>query len=351
MTIGWTITALAILLSFALVPVYRFFALKCGIIDIPNKRSSHREPLARGAGIVFVFTFIVGLYCLRYFGLTSAHIFLALLGGGLFNAFIGFVDDLNHVPARMRVLIHCIAGIWVMYLFGTLPPLSLGFTVWDWGWIGSVIGLLGIVWLTNLYNFMDGLDGLASSEGIFIAIAGAILLAVVNPYNWTLIWPLLLLAACLLGFLLWNWAPAKVFMGDVGSSFLGFIFAAVLVISLTTHELSPWPWLILFGYFWIDATWTLVRRLFRGERVYIAHRTHAFQHATKLFGSHKAVVLTVTIINCVWLFPMSLFAVKFSHYELLITLVALLPVWALCVLFKAGVNMKLPIYLNQGEKV
>jgi Fuc2NAc and GlcNAc transferase len=161
------------------------------------------------------------------------------------------------------------------------------------------------VWLLNLYNFMDGIDGIAGTEGVTVCLGG-VLLSVAQPAGgagWAL--PSLLAVAAL-GFLAWNFPPAKIFMGDAGSGFLGLMLGVLAVHAAGISSAWLWSWIILLGVFVVDSTVTLLNRLWRRERVYEAHRNHAYQRAARRIGSHRTVTLCVAAINIVWLLPIAL---------------------------------------------
>jgi Fuc2NAc and GlcNAc transferase len=163
--------------------------------------------------------------------------------------------------------------------------------------------MLFLVWMTNAYNFMDGIDGLAAVQAVTVGAGGALVhsLAVAAP-SWQL--PLLAAAASL-GFLAWNFPRARIFMGDVGSGFLGLLFALVALQAAMVQSALFWAWLVLLGVFVVDATATLLRRVLAGERIFEAHRTHAYQRAARRLGSHVPVTLAVAVINTVWLLPIA----------------------------------------------
>lgn len=170
----------------------------------------------------------------------------------------------------------------------------MGFAELNLFWLINVLAVIAIVWMINLYNFMDGIDGIAGTEAITISGAAAIFLWVQNS---GLVAVCLLILAAVLGFLIWNWPPAKIFMGDVGSGFLGFVIAVLAIWSENSGAAPLLIWLLLLGVFIVDATVTLVKRMTRGEKLYEAHRSHVYQLAVQAGYSHKQVTLTILLIN------------------------------------------------------
>ena len=325
--------------SFGLTGLLRKYALSNGLLDVPNSRSSHMISTPRGGGGAIVLVFSVGLVVLALVGMLPMLDVLALLAPGLLVAAIGFWDDHGHVPARWRLLGHFIAAFLALFFIGGLPPVrGLGFEV-ALGWFGYVLAAVYLVWLLNLYNFMDGIDGIASVEAICVCVGGALLYLMLGaPDSGSLLdWVVpMVLAAAVLGFLFWNFPPAKIFMGDAGSGFLG---VSLGVLSLKSAWFAPqllWSWLVLLGVFVVDATWTLFIRMSRGERVYEAHRSHAYQHAARLIGKHRTVTLAVIAINICWLLPIALL-IGFEVFDGVFGLVlAYFPLAILAVFFKAG---------------
>lgn len=324
----------ALIAAAVLTGVFRRFALAANLLDTPNQRSSHVLPTPRGGGLSIVIVFLLGLPVLNGMGFISDKALWALTGAGGTVALIGFLDDRGHIPARWRLLAHFIGAGWGLLWLGGLPSLDwLGYSL-DLGWLGHFLGLVYLVWLLNLYNFMDGIDGLAGIEAITVCLGG-ILLYLMTQENSLALAPALL-AMAVSGFLLWNFPPAKIFMGDVGSGFLGMVLG---LFSLQAAAVSPqffWSWVILLGLFIVDATWTLVRRFLRGEKVYEAHRCHAYQNASRLFGAHKPVTLAVAMINMCWLTPVAL-AVGLGKLDgVLGAALAYFPLFLLAARFKAG---------------
>lgn len=323
-------------IAFVLTWALRYYALSKGILDRPNHRSSHTIATPRGGGIAIVLAYLLALFS-NYIvdSTTTAFLFACTVGGGLV-AVMGFLDDHGHIPARWRLLGHFSAAGWILFLLGGLPPLKVFGSIWDLGWTGYVIGSLFLVWLLNLYNFMDGIDGIASVEAISVCTASA-LLAFVSFGIWSPVSFLpLILAAAVAGFLVWNFPPAKIFMGDAGSGFLGLMLGALTVYSAFADPQLFWSWLILLGVFVVDSTFTLLRRVLNGEKVYEAHRNHAYQHATRLYGSHLPVTLAVLAINVGWLTPWAFAAGLGLVDGVLGCFLSYLPLLYLAIRYKAG---------------
>jgi Fuc2NAc and GlcNAc transferase len=200
--------------------------------------------------------------------------------------------------------------------------------------------VLLLVWLLNLYNFMDGIDGIASIEAISVLCGGSLLLAMHGSGASLVPW-LLLLATGVAGFLLWNWPPAKIFMGDAASGFLGFSLGVFACFSAAHGAMDIWSWMILLGLFVVDASWTLARRLLQGERWYQPHAKHAYQILARQrlaqleaqglsleqarAGAHQWVVFKVLLINVLWLTPLAYLASVQPGYGVVVLIVAYLP--------------------------
>jgi len=303
MSVWWFLVAVFIV-SWALTLVLRRYALAQSLMDIPNERSSHSVPTPRGGGVAIVVSFLVTLPIVASLDLLSLSVFYGLFGSGLLVAAIGFADDHGHIAARWRLLGHFIAAGWALYWLGGLPPIELaGFTI-DLGWLGTALASVYLVWMLNLYNFMDGIDGLASAEAISVCLGMCLVYWISGTLD--LIWAPLILTAAVAGFLWWNFPPARIFMGDAGSGFLGLILGAIAIQAAHTSFDLLWSWIILLGVFIVDATWTLIQRLLRGDKVYEAHRSHAYQRATDRFKQHQVVTLSVVTINLLYLLPLAL---------------------------------------------
>lgn len=326
--------ALAALAAALVTGALRRYALAHRVLDTPNARSSHAAPTPRGGGLAIVLSYSACLIWLTTVGVVPYAWSVSLLGAGAIVACVGFIDDHGHVAARWRLMAHFCAAVWALSWLGTLPRLELFGSTAALTPIASGLAALYLVWMLNLYNFMDGIDGIASVEAICVCLGGAALYLLADRPMLALL-PLSL-AAATAGFLYWNLPPARIFMGDSGSGFLGI---ALGTMSLHAGQVAPplfWSWLILLGVFVVDATFTLLRRLLRGERIYEAHRSHAYQYAARRFGRHLPVTLAVGMLNLCWLMPIALW-VGVGELDGAVGLgIAYFPLTLLVLQFRAG---------------
>ena len=273
-------------LSIVLTYSIREYTLKKSILDIPNERSSHTTPTPRGGGLAIIITFYTGVFIFRSF--IDMELFLALFTA-LPIAIISLVDDIQPLSSIVRLIVQAFSTILALYFLGGVN--FIDFTLFQLsGWWLNIIAFFSILWLTNLYNFLDGIDGYASSQTVIIGIG--LFLFFSNPLG-------LVLLAGSLGFLLFNWHKASIFMGDVGSATLGFI-VAIFIFSDTSNG-NIYIWLVLLSLFWIDASVTLFRRYLNKEKISTAHRKHAYQRLTQIGWSHSKVVLFSIIFNILFL--------------------------------------------------
>jgi len=305
-----------------------------GLMDLPNARSSHTVPVPRGGGVGIVIAFLSAVVWILARHAILRSLAWALIGGGLAIAIVGFLDDRFKLPAWPRLIVHSLAAAWAVWCLGAVHPAQFSGGDDLWSWIRRCAAFVALVWLTNLFNFMDGIDGLAGTEAVCVSGLGAFLLLRLGLSNDAQL--LFMLSAASLGFLIWNWPPAKVFMGDVGSGFLGFTLGTLALFSSKTSPQVIWPWLILLAAFIVDATLTLLRRMFLYARWYEAHRSHAYQHAAQVFGSHAKVTLAVAAINIVWLFPLAWAASRHQQAAPIFAAVAIVPLVYISFRFEGG---------------
>ncbi|WP_313740192.1 glycosyltransferase family 4 protein [Pseudomonas sp.] len=333
MTFAWLLIVVAIA-SFLLTAVIRRYALARSLMDIPNARSSHTVPTPRGGGVAIVLTFLPALLALWQEGWATGSQVLALGGAGLLVAIVGFVDDHGHIPARWRLLGHFAAALGLLIGLGGAPSLTVAGIPVHSAWLLLPLLAVYLVWLLNLYNFMDGIDGIAGLEALSVCAAMCVVYAM-GGHSQAMAAPLLL-AAAVLGFLVWNFPPAKIFMGDAGSGFLGLTLGGLSLQGAWLDGHYFWAWVIVLGVFIVDATVTLLRRLLAGEKVYEAHRSHAYQHAARRAGRHLPVTLCTAAVTLCWLLPMALCVTWFGLDGALATLIAYVPLVALALKFRAG---------------
>ncbi|KGF66197.1 MraY family glycosyltransferase [Pseudomonas lutea] len=333
MNYWWVAVAVGVF-SFALTHVLRRYALHKSLLDIPNGRSSHTVATPRGGGVAIVVSYLVALVWMLSSGLMARDPFLAMFGAGVLIAALGFLDDHGHIAARWRLLGHFLAAAWALFWLGGLPAIDVFGMTLARGLVVNVLAAFYLVWLLNLYNFMDGIDGIASVEAICVCIGAAIIYALSGFA--TLMWLPVLLACAVAGFLIWNFPPARIFMGDAGSGFLGIMLGCLSLQGAWISSQFLWVWLILLGVFIVDATVTLIRRLIRGDKVYEAHRSHAYQFASRRFGKHLPVTSAVGVINLCWLLPVAVGVARFGLDGALGVIIAYAPLLVLAFVFKAG---------------
>jgi Fuc2NAc and GlcNAc transferase len=321
--------------SMMITGAVRKLAMAHGVVDVPNARSSHTKVTPRAGGISIVVATTIALLVLRLTGVLASGLFLALLGGGTVVAVVGFIDDRSSIHPGIRLALHFAAALWALFCVGGLPAVRIGHQAFELGWVGDLLALLAIVWTLNLFNFMDGIDGIAASEAMFVAGCGS-WLSPLNGSSMAVAGVGAVLSAASAGFLIWNWPPATIFMGDVGSGYLGYVIGVLAVAATKNNPVAPWIWLILTGAFFVDATVTLVRRAARGERLHEAHRAHAYQWLARHWGSHRKVTLSVLALNVLWLLPCATLATLRPSWAFALIAAALVPLVGLAVLVGSG---------------
>lgn len=317
--------------AWTLVLGMRQWAPRLRLLDVPNDRSMHKHATARGGGAAIVAVTAVGIAAGAALGTRPEWpAFGGYLAGALLIATVSLLDDFHALPAGVRLAIQCAAAALMVLGLASQPgfvlspiPMMLG-----WG-----IALIWSVGLTNAYNFMDGIDGLAATQGL-VAGLGWTALAALNHETWLSLLGLLLAAGCA-GFLIHNWPPAKIFMGDVGSAFLGFTFAF-----MTLAELRRSPQVALVGAlmlwpFIFDALFTMLRRAAHRENLLVAHRSHFYQRlvlagwrqasVTLLYGFLSLITLSVGVT---WLLTASVTA---AFLLIAVSLLLPLAVWLLVI--------------------
>lgn len=318
-----TAALLTLFLSAGLCGVYTAVARKWQILDHPNSRSSHDLPTPHGGGVAIFAALIAGAFCTYVFsGIAWQGEYVLLMAVAVILVAIGVIDDLRglSVPLRFALYASCCAVtvdlFYPFFSYPTAPALILG-----------LVATLGLLWLLNLYNFMDGIDGFAAVQCIVACVCTS-LIVLVRGGDIAYVQFCLLLAAAHAGFLIWNWPPARLFMGDAGSVTCGFLLGALALLGSVQNVLPLTCWLILLGCFIVDASSTLVRRMLAGERFWRPHRQHAYQRLSRHFGSHLPVVFILLAICSLWLFPLAWLSAIYPKYGVLLVILAYLPLVA-----------------------
>lgn len=323
----------------ALTGRVRRYALRAGLCDLPGARRSHARVTPRGGGLAIALVSLTAFVWLAMQGVLARTDALALCGAGALTAAIGFADDHRPLAARWRLPVHLLAACWALYWLGQGPhptgavtrgtgilppwiaelPAGLLPAVFSARWpllvpssgaagalLAAVLVLLivlTLVWLLNLYNFMDGIDTIAALQAIVICVAGAGL-SVLAGHAPLAPGPLVLAAACA-GFLYWNLPPARIFLGDAGSGFLGIVIGIFALQAGRADAALLAAWLILAGAFLMDAGVTLLGRIVRRQRIWLAHREHAYQHLARRYGTHLPVAAGFALVTAFWSAPLA----------------------------------------------
>ena len=349
MLIGVTVaTLVGALLIIRLAPTL-------GLVQKPTNRCSHIQPTPRGGGLSFVVISLLATTVCLWNEVSSGSLLTVLLCGGALIAAIGFCDDLYQLSIKKRLGAQILIIAASVYTLLPAPAIELwGIQLQSdvicWG-----ITALALVWWLNLFNFMDGIDGLAGMEATCIlTTAGGLMYYQQGAASSLVLFPMLILTASLAGFILVNWAPAKIFMGDVGSTFLGYTLGMLAATTVYSGALNLWVWLILPGVFWVDATFTLLRRMLRGDRWYQAHQSHAYQRVSRYLvepegknltrkAAHRRVTLIALALNVCWLLPLATIALYWPAWGLPLVMLAWAPLVALAAYYGAGKPGNIPL--------
>jgi len=300
--------ALSFLASWRLTIWLLHRAERLSLVQAPTLRSSHVQPTPNGGGLGIVIASTAAGVWLAW---DQSQVLVAPIALAVPLALVGLLDDIRHLSARVRLGVQVAVCTGLLIALGTVPEITVGNVVLGGLVLSGLVLLVGVWWI-NLFNFMDGIDGIAGVQAVFMLMAGAALTAWGNPDAMASpLWVLMLcIVAATVGFLLMNWPPAKIFMGDTGSTWLGFMIFALALLTIQSGWLSYAVWLVLGAVFVTDATVTLLTRMARGERWYEAHCNHAYQRlARRWYGDqnagHRSVTLLVATVNLLWLAPMA----------------------------------------------
>lgn len=337
--IGWALAAL--LVSWLVAHWVLRHAVRLGLVQHPNQRSSHARPTPAGGGLGMVVAGTgVGLALAVQYGRWELAA-VAVLGALLAAA--GWRDDRQPVSATVRLGIQVgVVAALVALAGGRLPPLDLGGVLRVEGLPLACLVVLAGVWWINLFNFMDGIDGLAGTQAMTMLVAAAAIsfwLAGGHPVGPLWIW-LWAVAAAVTGFLLLNWPPARLFMGDVGSTWLACMVFALALLLMLEGGLGYAPWVILAAPFVVDATLTLLIRMLRGERWHEAHRSHVYQRLARRWGGtpggHLRATIALLMIMTLWAVPLAAAAARYPGSAAMWTFLAYGPLVLMAIALGAG---------------
>ncbi len=297
--------------------LYLRLARRWQILDTPNDRSSHLLPTPHGGGAPMLLAFTFGLLLAAWWIGPWPVAYWQLAGIAFLLMLLGIADDLWSLSVRLRFTVYglgCLASVLL------LRPMA------DTGLLEAVLVLvaaLAMLWLVNLYNFMDGIDGFAAIQCLLASSAAALLSWRGGGHDYALF--CLLLAASQLGFLVWNWPPARLFMGDAGSIPTGFLLASLALVGAAEGGPGLACWLVLLAMFIADASWTLLWRIATRQAFTQPHRLHAYQRLSVRWGSHLRVDLLFVAVFCCWLLPLAWMVETYPKYAFLLVILAYLP--------------------------
>ena len=315
----------AFLLTVFGVEFWRRFALKKKHLDIPNERSSHTEPTPRGGGLV-IFIVTISFLSGWFWSDESFKEFVPFLIGASLIAIVSWLDDLYSLPNLLRFAFHTIAAVLAIFFINHFRQIELPLisTFHLNAFFGQLLTLIWIVGLTNAYNFMDGIDGIAGVQGLFAGL-GWCLIGILTGQSFLAICGGLILACCA-GFLWHNWHPAKIFMGDVGSAFLGYSLAVLPLFAAREPEIDNLAFVIgvlLVWTFVFDATLTFIKRAFKRENVFSAHRSHLYQQLVIKGLRHDRVSLLYGAMSLVGALLAVCFLLNFNQSFIFVVLAML----------------------------
>jgi Fuc2NAc and GlcNAc transferase len=266
------------------------------LLDIPNNRSSHTVPTPRGGGLAIVIVLLMSGVVSLFLPQAPIDVLVCLLLATLAFSLLGWQDDKHDLPASVRFLIQLLIAVFASgwLLWAAVPGYSTSFALLAL----LLLSTLWIAWMANLYNFMDGIDGISAVESLILGATTSYWFAISGVASMAII--CIAVAGASVGFMRWNWSPAKIFMGDVGSLALGAFFAIIAIIGTTRLDIPLLAFLILYAVYLADSGVTLLHRIIKKEKWWQAHRSHFYQRAVQSGFSHAQVSLSVMALNIIF---------------------------------------------------
>ena len=301
--------------------LYKKAAYKMEILALKNYRTLHTKPTPKGGGIVFSIVFILCIFFLWHLNYLSNSLLCVLGFGGLIATSLGFLDDKFDINAKKKLVVEIFLCGFAMYYLDGGPLQNISQIP---SFVSTLLSLFFLVWVINAFNFMDGNDGMAASGAIFSCLVIVITMGILNTFTITTAL-LIFLSISVSAFLIFNWPPAKIFMGDSGSIFLGYIFAVLIMYTTMNNEVSFTTWVIVFAYFISDTSVTLISRLILKKKWNKPHRSHAYQNIARIANSHVKVTTLVVLYNFIWVFPLALWSIFDPTISLFATILSLTP--------------------------
>jgi Fuc2NAc and GlcNAc transferase len=329
----YLIIFLLFFLTVGLVYFYKKIAIYFNILANPDSRTLHEAPTPRGGGVIFSLIFVFSIAAFGNNFDLSQKMFYILSIGGLLATMFGLIDDIYNVKPKIKLIIQLFLSVWTVYWL-----VSEGLLAFNWipQFILIPLMIFFMVWTINAYNFIDGIDGMAVSGAIFISLSLAILLILLNG-SLALIHIFALIVIVSSGFIIFNWPPASIFMGDSGSVFYGYIFGSLILFTVLNNEVSIWSWLTVLGYFLADTTVTQIMRVFLVKKWYLGHRSHAYQNLARITNSHFKVTGGINIYNLLWVLPLTILSALAPDFGYITAILSIFP--ALIFSYKYGPSL------------
>jgi Fuc2NAc and GlcNAc transferase len=324
------------ILSFTLTACIKYFLKKFKVLDFPNERGMHRSIVPRGGGLAIVFSLIL-FFVLNFYSSSNTDLYYHLTLFILIFAAIGFLDDLFSISYKPRLLVQFIGTIYLIFLssLADISPSAEVFFISGFALKFTLVILF--VWFINLFNFMDGIDGLATTQAICFFLCSAFLL---SKYEYQYpVQDFLIYISILCGFLLWNFHKAKIFLGDVGSTTLSILIGIYILYFLGIDSKLFYAGIILMALFIVDATYTLIIRIFRNQSFHSAHNSHAYQNFARKLNSHSLVTCICILINLFFLFPIANLLFMFEINPIILVICSYVPLLIGCIYLKAGTSI------------